>query len=280
MGALFFVENLFSVRTFPDHVLSASSTETGLDVRFVATGRRQYALNRWAPDSTNADAHVQGTFDRVRAFDHLAIDRGHNLGGHTVEVRVSSDAFTTYTTAGSATIPTQVFPYSRLSDGLPILTEEGAVLWRLGTYAGIAARLFVPAMGAGLKPTIVGAYLGSTFRPEHAVQKPYSHGKVRLNYEVERSPEAWAAAGTIGKLRAGTVVLKLADREEYARARYHIEELYFARKPMWLSVNDEEAEKARLVVCPPGDAGFEIRSGDWSEYQGEIPYEEHEPELV
>jgi hypothetical protein len=276
---VFFVENLLSRRTFPDHVLTASSTETGLDVAFVATGRRQRSLNRWAPSGYHAAAYIQCTFDRVRAFDHVAIDRGHNLGGYTVQVLVSSDGFTTYTTAGSAVIPTQVFPYSRLSDNLPILTEEGAVLWRMDQYAGSAVRLNVPDMGVGLKPEIVGAYIGMAFRPEHAPQKPFSHGKVRLLYDVERSPQAWAAAGEIGKLRAGTVELWLADRAEYALARYHIEGLYFARKPMWLVMDDEEAEKARLVVCPPGDAGFEVSSG-WSEYRGTIPYEEHEPALI
>lgn len=276
---VFFVENLLSRRTFPDHTLTASATETGLDVAFVATGRRQRSLNRWSSSAYDTAAYVQCDFDRVRAFDHLALDRGHNLDGHTVQVLVSSDAWTTYTTAGSAAIPSQVFPYSNLDDGLPIRTEEGAILWRLGQHAGSSVRLYFPAMGAGLKPEVVGAYIGMAFVPTHAAQKPWSHGKVRLLYDVERSPQAWAAAGEIGKLRVGSVELLLSSRTEYASARYHIEGLYFARKPMWLAMDDEEAEKARLVVCPPGDAGFEV-SGNWSEYRGTIPYEEHEPALI
>jgi hypothetical protein len=276
---VFFCENLLSRRTFPNHTLSASSTETGLDVAFVATGRRQRALNRWAPSDTNTAAYVQADFNRPRAFDHLAIDRGHNLGGYTVEVRASSDGGTTYYTAATGTIPTQTFPYSSLSDERPIRTEEGAILWRFPQAYGSSVRLHVPAMGAGLKPEIVGAYIGSAFRPEHAAQKPFSHGKIRLLYEVERSPQAWAAAGEIGKLRVGNVEVWLADRYEYALARYHIEGLYLSRKPMWLCMDDDESEKARLVVAPPGEAGVEISPG-WSEYRMSIPWEEHEPLII
>jgi len=276
---LFLVENLLSRRTFPNHTLTASSTESGLDVAMVATSRRQRALNRWAPSATNAVAYVQADFNRVRGFDHVAIDRGHNLSGHTVSVLASSDGFTTQTTVASAVIPSIVHPYSSLDDGRPIRTEEGAILWRFPQAYGSAVRISVAAMGAGLKPEIVGAYVGMGFRPEHAAQKPFSHGKIRLVYEVERSPQAWAAAGEIGKLRAGTVELWLSDRYEYALARYHIEGLYLSRKPMWLSLDDGESEKARLVVAPPGDAGFEVADG-WSEYRISLPWEEHEPLIV
>lgn len=276
---LFLVENLFSRRTFRDHTLTASSTETGLDVRFVGTGRRQYALNRWAPGTLNADAYVQCAFDRVRSFTHLAIDRDHNLGGHTVQVRASDDGFATYTIVATATIPEYVYPNSRLTDELPIRTEEGAILWDLGAQNAKAVRVFVPAMGAGLKPEIVGLHLGLGWSPEHSLKKPFSHGKIRLVYDVERSPEAWAAAGTIGKLRVGTPNL-LLKRSEYPQARYHIEELFLARKPMWLVMDVNEAEKARYVVAPSGDAGFEIRPGEWSGWQGEFDYEEHEPRII
>jgi len=276
---LFLVENFASGRQFSSHVLSASSTEAGLDVRFVGTGRRQRDLNRWAPSTLNADAYVQITFDRVRMFSHIGIDRDHNLGGHTVAVRVSNDGFTSYTTAASATMPSSVFPYSRLSDGLPIRTEEGAILWSTGQHSAKAVRIHIPAMGAGLKPEIVGIHIGLGWEPEHALQKPYSHGKIRLVYDVERSPEAWAAAGTIGKLRVGQPSL-LLEPLEYADARYHIEELFLSRKPMWLAVDQDEAEKARYVVAPPGDAGFEKRTGPWSGWVGEFSYEESEPRIV
>jgi hypothetical protein len=273
------VENLFSRRIFPGHTLSASSTETGLDIAFVGTGRRQRALNRWAPSATNTDAWARATFDRVRAFDHVFLDRGHNLGGYTVQVQVSSDGFASYTVAASATIPTSVYPYSRLDDGRPVLTEEGAVAWRTGLYVGNAVRLFVPAMGAGLKPEIVGIHAGVAFSPEHAVVKPFTHGRVETLYEEFASPQAWVAAGEIAKRRTDEPRLKLADRSEYARARYHIEGLFFARKPAWYVPDDEEAEKAWYAVKPPGVAGFSVE-GDWSEFQGSIPMVEHEPRLV
>jgi len=95
---VFAVENFFNPRIFPSHTFAASSTASGWDVDFIGTGRRQSSLNRWEASDYNTDAYVQVTCDRVRAFDFLALDRGHNLDGYPIQVRVSSDSFATYET--------------------------------------------------------------------------------------------------------------------------------------------------------------------------------------
>ncbi len=279
---VFLVENFWNRMIFPDHVLTSSNADDAAGAwgsSFVGTARRQVELNRWESDTANADAYLQCTMDRVRAFDMLVIDRDHNLGGYPVQVRVSADGFTTWNTI-SATIPTQVFPQSLLDPKRPVLTEEGAVLWYLGPQLGKAVKLFVPAMGAGLAPRIVGAYTGQRFALTHARKKPYSFGKVRTVYQRETSPQAWSAAGEIGRLRVDSIGIRLASRQEYQQARYHIEHLYFEGRVAWIIHDDEEAEKSLLAKVPPGDAGFSIESGDWSEFQGEIPYEEHEPRFI
>jgi len=277
---VFLAENLFSRRIFPSHTLTASpDTESGLDPGMVGTARRQRELNRWSPATPNVDAYLELTFDRVRSFDTLFLDRGHNLQWHDVSLRVSSDDFGSYTEIGPVTIPENVYPYSRLTESPGVLTEEYAWGWRFGTHAGLAVRLFVSAMGPGLKPEVVGAYLGRAFRPEHAQVMPFDHGKVELLYEEERSPQAQVAAGEIGKRRRGEIHLRLASRDEYALARYHIEGLFLSRVATWIVPDDEEAEKARLAYAPPGVAGFEIGT-DWSEFQGRIPWIEHEPQIV
>ena len=273
-------ENLFNRLIFPDHTLSASETETGTDVANIGTGRRQRELSRWSSVSLNTLAWVQSTFDRVRVFNFLFIDRGHNLDGKEVGVRVSSDGFTTFTEIGPYTIPSQVFPYSRLSDGRPLRTEEGAIVWSLGEHGGEQIRLNIPAMGAGLKPELVNVMCGMWFRPEHAQVKPFDFGQRELTYKEIVSPQAQAGAGEIASRIVGEVRLKLASRDEYALARYHLEQLAFRRKPMVLIHDDEEAEKTQVVYVPPGRHGFAIEPGDWSEFQGSFPYHENEPEII
>ena len=270
-------ENVINRLIFPNHTLSASATETGLDVANIGTGRRQRELSRWSSTTLNTEAWVQVAMDRVRVFNFLFIDRGHNLDDSEVSVRVSSDSFTTYTEVGPYTIPSQVFPYARLSDGRPVRTEEGAIVWSLGEHGGKEVRLNIPAMGADLKPELVNVMLGMWFRPEHAVVKPFDFGQRELTYEEVVSPQAQAGAGEIAQRIVGQVHLKLASRDEYELARYHLEQLAFRRRPMVLIHDDDEAEKTQLVYVPPGRHGFAIRQGDWSEFQGMFPYHENEP---
>jgi hypothetical protein len=271
-------ENLVNRLIFPDHVLTASETEAGLDVANLGTGRRQRELSRWSSVSLNTEAWVQVAMDRVRVFNFIFIDRGHNLDDKQASVRVSSDSFTTYTEVGPYTIPSQVFPYGRLADGRPLRTEEGAIVWALGEHGGKQVRLNIPAMGAGLKPELVNLMIGMWFSPEHAMIKPFDFGMTELTYKEIVSPQAQAGAGEIGSRIVGEVGLKLADRNEYALARYHLEQLAFKkRRPMVLIHDDEEAEKTQMVYVPPGRHGFQILPGEWSEFQGRFPYHENEP---
>lgn len=274
------VENLFNTRTFPSHTLTASSEATGQSVLFVGSGRRQRHLNVWSPSTTNADAYVQVDFDRVRSFDCIFLDRGHNLAGYAVSLRASSDAWSTFTEAASVTLPVVTTPGSPLAESPGVLTEEGAWGLRLSrTFHGTSFRFFVPAMGAGLKPEIVGIYVGRSWRLVHAQQWPTDHGKPELIYQEVISPEAWAAPGDVAKRDRGELNIQLDSFEEYALARYHIEQLFMARKPMWLVHDDDQAERSVLTYAPPGVAGFGFEAG-WFPQQGRIPWVEHEPRLV
>lgn len=276
---VFLSDNVWNRLIYPNHTLSASETESDLDVAFLGTGRRQRELNRWSSTSLNTAAWVQATCDRVRLVNLLFIERGHNLDGKSVGVRISSDNFTTWTEIGPYTIPANVFPYSRLSDGRPIRTEEGAIIWWLGDQAGKEFRVDIPAMGAGLKPELVGLMLGTWYRPSHAQVKPFDFGMVELTYEEIVSPQAQAGAGEIGTRRVGEVHLKLADRTEHAQGRYHLEALAFKRRPFLLIHDDDEAEKAHIAYAPPGRHGFEI-ADDWSEPQIRFPWHENEPVIL
>lgn len=279
MGRLVLLsENFFNSRLFSDHVVSANAETSGHEAWYVGSARRQRDLNHWTPTTTNAQAWLQVACDRPRAADMIAIDRGHNLGGETVRVQASSNG-SSWTTAAVVTLPSQVYPYARLNQAPGVRTEEGAWLYRFTLHSGKYWRVVFDAMGAGLKPEVVGLYLGLSFRPAFPVVKPFTHGKRELDYEITKSPYAWAGAGTISQRRRAPIHLKLQDRDEYAQARYHIEELALRARPTWVVMDDDEAEKAFLARAEPQTAGFEI-SGDWSEFQGEFEMPEHEPAVV
>lgn len=277
---VFLVDNVFNLRIYPDHTLAASSTASGSSVERLATGRRKRSLNKWAASSANTAAYVRATFDRLRNFDLLFVDRDHNLSGHEISVRISDDGFTTYTEVGEYTVPANPTPYASLYDDSIIRTDEGAVLMYLGSQSANAVQLSIPAMGTGLAPELAGVMIGKSWSPDKAVTLPWDlAGQPDLIYSAVESPQAQAASGEVGRKQSGSFRLKLEDEAEYAVARYHIDDLYSSLKPMVVIPDDEEAERARLAFKPAGRTGFE-RTGDWFPPQVEVPWVETEPRFV
>lgn len=263
------IDNLFNPRIYAAHTLAASTTASGTDVLNLSAGRRLFGINvgGWAANSLNTDAHVTATFDRPRAFDLLWIDRDHNLSTESLSVRISDDGFTTYQEIGPLTVPSDPTPYSALYDEQIIRTDEGALLWWLGLQTGYEVRVFVAAMGAGLRPELAGLMLGKTVVPGHAQQKPADYGKPNLRrFPLERG-------------RQGELHIIADSMEEYATMRFPLEELYMGGHGMVLIHNDEEAERAVFTKAPDGQAGFGIPEGQYLP-EMRIPFEESEPVLL
>lgn len=276
---LYAVENFFSRTTFPSHLLDASSAESGRAQRYVGTGRRSDSLNFWTPTTLNADAWVSVDCQQTRAADFLAIDRGHNLNGSTVRLQTSGNG-SSWRTVVEAVVPSTVRPFSPLAELPGVLTSEGAFVLRFEQTAAVYWRLFIPAMGAGLRPKIVGLYVGKSFQPETPLDRPFGFGQIDLRYNEVVSTEAWAGAGRVATRRTVQFGQKLASREEYEIARYHIESLMLRRKPTWFFPDDEQAEKGFLGYAPPGVAGFQQTAGrDWFHMQGTFTLHEHEPKV-
>lgn len=264
---VFLVENVFNTRIFSGHTLTANEEATGHEVEFVATGRRRVALNYWAPTTANAEASVTCTFDAVRGWDMIALDRGHNLAGETVRIRTSSDSFTTYT-EDAVTIPSEASDFQRLDLSPGVLTPEGAWLYRPGLRSGSAVRFVIDAMGAGLTPKIVGLYVGLSFRPLHARVLPFDHGRLSV---AERQ-------GVVRDPVTGEIELRLADGTEERQAQRHFRGLFWRHRPMWIVHDDESAEHAVLTQATAGDQGF-ARTRDWTWMSGPLGYREIEPDL-
>lgn len=266
---LFLVDNLLNPRIYPGHTISASSTASRTSVLALSSGKRiaRVGLGGWFASALNTEATITGTFDQARAFDLLWIDRDHNLDGESISVLISDDGFTTSTTLGPKTVPTNPTPYSHLYDGQIVRTNEGALLWWLGLQVAHEVRVSIAAMGAGLRPELAGLMIGPSFVPGHAQQKPVDFGR----WDFQRRP--------LARTRRGEVTLRAASWEEYTVAYYHLEELYRRGHSMVIIHDDERAENALLGVAPDGLAGFEVPQGQYlPEYA--VPYVEPEPVLL
>lgn len=273
-------DNVYNPRTYPGHVLDASSTATAWDVLELGSGRRTRELAGWAASALNTEAWVEATFDQLRAFDLLFIDRDHNLAGESISVRISDDDFATYQTIGPVTVPSAPVPMAALYDGNIVMTDEGALLWYLGPQAGYAVRVYVAAMGAGLRPEMAGLGLGLSWTVERAVIKPDVFGTWNLTGGGDRSELAQDSTGEGGAFQSQELHLRVASWDEYLTALYPIEWLYVrSRRPTVVIPDDERAERAVLTRAAVGQRGFEVPQG---QYLPEITlsWEETQPEIL
>ena len=279
MGRLLILsENLFNTRAFPLHVLDANQEAAGREVERISSGRRQKSQNHWTPSSENAEAWVESTYNRVRVANTVFLDRGHNLKGKVIRFRFSADDFVTYDEVGPITIPTQAALGSRLASQPGVLTEEGAWGWRFGNRAGKAVRVVFDAMGAGLRPEVVGLYLGYGFRSTNPLVKPYGPDLRELDYPIIKSPTAWVGAGEVSQRRRTVLNVRL-EATEYFAARYHFGKMLMRGRPSWIVHDDEQAELAYLGRAEPQLAGFAIQKGS-SEWEGSFDVPEHEPRIA
>ncbi len=263
---IFLVENLFSTAQFSQHTVQANEEPTGTEAWRVATGRRS-GLDMWTPTTLNADAYLEVQCDRVRGFDMIALDRDHNLEGVTVQLRGSNQsAFTAYETILSITLPSTSAPAS-ITDALGVVTEEGAWVKRFDFRAYRYVRFFVGAMGAGLKPEIVGLWLGLSYRP-----RPFDFPWTDEADEIVTDEDP-----VTNVRRVGTQGIRLETDAEYELARYHLQSHFGYRRPTWLCPDETRGDRTMLVRrAPASPLRFEY-DGQWLWRRGVLQWVEHEP---
>lgn len=274
---VFAVESVYSTVQFPGHVITANEEAGGHHAARVGRGVRS-SQNYWAPTTANAEAWIQATFDRLRAFDFIAIDR-HNLGGHTVKLRVSSDGFSTYEEIFSAVVPSSTSGGAE-SLAYGAVTFDGAYLRRFDVRAGTAVRLVVSAMGADLRPRIPGLYVGLSWQPSSFFDRPLAPNAGETLVQPFETPHGWMGSGQTNRRRSGELTLRLGDFFEYDLAAYHIEGHFARNRPMWVIHDDEQAQESWLAVPRPGSRiGFAYER-DWA-YPKAVSLQliEHEPLL-
>lgn len=266
------VENFFSRIMFPGHTVAADEEAGGHEAFRIANGRRS-AFDYYESITTNAQRIIKITADRQRMANGFALDRGHNLAGKQILLECSDDDFGTIQVVFDITVPT-VIGTGTLDGALGSRTEEGAWLIRFSTRSATYWRLRIPAMGTGLKPKIVGAWLGTWygFTPDF----PVAPDADELVIEETMSDLAWRGTGIAARPRTDALHIQLTSLFEYELARYHLHEQFGRRRPMWIVHDDASAEQALLAIRPSGTAGFQ-RSTQWYYHRADIAYQEHEP---
>lgn len=269
MSGLIVVENVMNIRQFSAHVLTANEEAAGATVHHFATLRRP---DHWSPITTNADAWIKCTFDRLRAWNFIAL-WDHNLLGEALRVQGSDDDFsaTGIQTAFDATLPAGPAAGS-VDDALGVVTHDKMWLKRVDTRTTHAVRLFIPLMGAGQRPAINGIVgLARSFTRERG-DFPESDEKTT---EQSMTEAGYKGEGLSGFPRTGVLSIRMRSVFEWEAARYHLHERY-RRSPAVLVFDEQRAEQAILVKRPDGRQA----PGSEGEYfygQLKLAYAEHEP---
>lgn len=270
----FLSENFFDTTLFTDHAVTAESDVTGNEPFRVGNARR-HETDFWQSDTDNQDTWIQVELDRVRAFDCLFLDRGHNLAGETVTLQGSGDG-STFWDIFSVTVPSSMASPGDLRNAPGVKTEEGAFCRRFDTEAAKYVRLSIPAMGANLRPKIVGLYVGLSWEPAFPAALPWAPESRDLLYQTTESDRGWQGASSPADRGAVEVTLKLESFPEYDLARYHIESLTFRGKVTWLVPDQARSERAMLMRAPPGRHEFR-RDRGWGYWQARFPLVEESP---
>lgn len=259
----FCAQNIFDTIQNPTHVVSASSFVTGREPWRVGAARRE-ASNYWTPTADNADASIAADCGVVRLCDFFALGHGHNLAGYQVKLQASSDSWTTWTDVVDITVPSSTGPGSRLDAAPYARTWDGDLVGKFPAMAADEWRLFVPAMGANLRPRVVSLTIGRSVQFTNGAIFPYSDGRIQLAYDEVLSPALWAAATRKAQRRtSGGVPLAIPlEAGEADLVELHLTGLFWAGDVMWIVTNDERAERSVLAYAPRGDHGVVQTSED------------------
>lgn len=268
-------DNFFSIAQYAGHTVDAEEEALGFESWRVATGRRSQ-LNRWEATTANSDTWLRVRCGDLRVASMIVLDRGHNLTGKTVRVQASNDNFTSWETLVDTTIPS--VPGGTLDGAYGAVTEEGAWLKRFPATPAEDWRVFIPAMGAGLIPKIVGCYLGVTWEPEWT-ELPYEEDGGDVFATVTEGESGWQGNTRAVLRRSGIMVLPLGDVWKYEEGRRHLEQ-FSRRAPTWLLYDDEQPERAILAIRPPGARVTFAITPEWGYRKGTLPWIEHEPKVT
>lgn len=275
MGAVLFVQNYANTIAFPAHTLDANEEASGNEVFRLADGRRS-PFDFWGTTTVNQAAWARLDLGSSKAADMLAIDRGHNLGGLAgVKLQKSTDNFV----ANTVDVVTFTIPAAASADDTALSagarTPEGAFLLSFASTSSRYWRLLIPAMGAGVKPKIVGWFVGPRYEPT-AFTGPIPTEVATLRTDEEITSTGWRGRTTPVRVRGGSFQLELLSHADYLTAATHLRDHFDRGRPMWIIYDDTRAERAVLALRTQEEQGFGL-TADWVAEAGTHQWVEHEP---
>jgi len=283
MSARLLAENVCNVVQFAGSVVTGhesgggSGAGVGTEAFRFATLRRS---DHWSPEAFNVDAWHKTTYDRTRFVDSIVL-WDHNLLGKTLRVQFSDDDFVaTPQTAFDAVLPTTPAA-GAFDDALGVVCEDG-LMWvkRFAPRAARAVRLYVPAMGAGLKPSLNGI-VGLSYAFDRNMGDLVD--ATDFSTAEQRTEAGYAGRGAHAIPRGGALPSQTPSLFDYEQFRYHLQRFWGTpntpASPGVLLFDEQRAEQAVMAVRPQGRAGFKTGSGRFYPH-GELPFTEHEMRRV
>lgn len=275
MGLPFFgVENVFSVRQFRAHVITADEEDAGREAFRVADGRRS-KLDFWAPTTPNVlhNIQVDSTVTGGISVDYFALDRGHNLNGKVVTLQRSVNG-TAWTTIKAITV--RATPSGQIASVDGVHTDEGAVIV---TFAASTAerylRLLINPLGAGLIPRVVGLWAGLRWESGN-IFLPLTDEDDVLIAQRAQTTKGWSGSTIHVRKRVGDLIFKLPSLAAFTDAATHIRDNFGRGRLMWIVHDDANSRRAVLTQRPLGRAGFRFPT-NFSNRVAEVAWEEYEP---
>lgn len=247
------VDNFFNPRIYAAHTLS--SNENSDNTAAVAAGRRS-SFDAWVPNTLNADAWNKARAETSRVADMVVLDQPHNFAGKSFRAQVSDDDFGTGNVQnafiGNLPVATGA---GVLTDQFGVLTPSGAWLKRYDPRAGYDWRAYYVAMGAGLKPSVPGLWIGLSYAPGEPRRPHTPAGMSELIVEETESNLGWRGAGKAATRRQGTMRFQFATLDDAEQGEWHLARIA-ERRPFWLIADEDRADLAVLAVLPRGLVGM------------------------
>lgn len=256
------------------NTVSAEEAASGNEAALVGTWRRS-GLQYWTSTTTNNATWIQVLATPVRAANFIAIDRGHNLFGETIQLSVTYDQTNWDEELFEVTIPSHT-NVGHVDDPTGVVTDEGVWIKRFPTVMSRGYRLGIDAISTGVQlPQIPGLWLGLALETR-VHDEPWSDQMTELAIQ-----EMFTSLGQTGlsrqqSYRAQSIGLRLRSIDEIALASLTVEHLFADGYPMWVIPDLNASQKARLVRRN-GPVGFRYDESWPNLPRIDFSYREYQP---
>lgn len=268
------VDDILSVVQYSSLTLTPSHQFDGIGTGQafrVADGRRATA---WTSTTPNTEHTLTWAHSLPRPFNRISLDRGSSVLRLIGEV--SDDNFTTTQTLFDITLPTTPGAGS-LDDALGVRALDTSWHYRLPQVAaGYSGRIRIPAMGAGLIPTVTGLKIGLSYRPGYRLW-PLEDESDELHGTETVLASGARGRGRQRRGRSGALTLRFAPEEfDFEAARYPLDQIR-AGRPFWLIEDDGQAQFAVFALREKTRMSFPEADQQRRDRGGVIPWVEVEP---